>query len=279
MITGPALFLAAPRNKRTITATSAATVRRAQASGGALVSAADTITSTAAAFIPHATAAGVAERSITTAGAATIQHATASAAATITPSAGIPTFISFVTTSGANPATQTVQVGDLMVGMHHRGNNTAAVPDAAAGWTQWGSAYSGNGSSLVLAHKTADSTSEEWGDWVQTSGRRCLWIFRDAAIGVHSGGTQGSGTSFTWPALSIADDSLVCCLLACLTNQTSLSLATEGPSQMVADRLSNNTALALDTDTTLLSTFTPGSAKTLDTASIITYAVFSVVGE
>ncbi|OQC40569.1 MAG: hypothetical protein BWX64_01442 [Acidobacteria bacterium ADurb.Bin051] len=240
------------------------------------------------------------------------------------------------------------QVGDLLVGLHQRNNDTAATPDAAVGWYAWetvlftagtaafvagetltqgavtativrvdrtsgtwgsdaagfltirsraggnfaaGAATSasgaatlsaaqvgrffGAGASSIFAWKIAATTSEVWGDWVQ-GGRRQVWVFRNAAIGVRNGSSVASGTSVAWPELqNIQGPALVGGGLFCNTAQ--VAMTGKGPTgwtERAANAGGGN--FAADTNVTYLNSFAGEGGKTIDTASIHTVGVFSV---
>lgn len=185
-------------------------------------------------------------------------------------------FIGFASHTSLSPTIPPHIVGDLIVGNLSRTGTTPATPDAAEGWTQWEPTYSGNSHSSVFAWKIADSESEQWGNWV-LGGRRCVWVFRNGVVDNHNGSTSASGTSLTWPSLSIAANSFVGAILQFQTAQVSVSRAAQGPNGVTTDRVvAPGGALVMDTDTSRLSSWSPGATRTLDTATTHVQTVFSV---
>jgi hypothetical protein len=199
-----------------------------------------------------------------------------------------PTFVGFATAgAGGAPTFPTHQVADECIGIVQRPNATAAVCDAAEGWTAWlssqtgVSSYTGGGASISYARKVADSTGELWGTWANAaSARSFLWVLRGAVADAHNGSVSTNGVVLNWPALTLAPNSFVGAGLVCNTTQIgAISVAPEeGPDGLGTSRLAANAAGAMDVGASLLSTFAPGTTRTLDTATIHSQTVWSAVG-
>lgn len=203
------------------------------------------------------------------------------------PAVSLPVFVGFAVATGPTDPTLPAHItGDKCIGAQQRNNSTASSPDTGAGWAAWVSSqtgvatYTGTSGSVSIAEQTAAGSGTVWGDWSQTTGRLMVWVLRNAILGKHNGAVVASGTSFTWSGLSIDPNSFVGCGLFCNTAQTTMTIATEAPDQLTADRNSTTVHLASDTDTAVLNSFTGDSegTKPLDTATVSNHFVFSILG-
>lgn len=191
----------------------------------------------------------------------------------------LPVFVGYATATAGVPTMPAHIADDLAYGTCQRGGS-ATLPVPTAPFTTWGTQYSGNTSAIAVG--TADLTgSSVWNAWTNETGRRSCHVFRNAKRGIHAGFNNASGTSFTWPALAILPNSFVIASLFCTTAQTSMN--GHEPSQLTVQRVSSTATPSVRIYDTgdgagLIDSFTPGSAHTLDTATVNNGIVASIEG-
>lgn len=197
---------------------------------------------------------------------------------------GLPFIVGFATSKTGNPTMPAHIPGDLIVGVMARAGSAIPAPDAS--FTTWQS-YGGTASAIQIASKVAASSSETWGTWTQT-GRRLVYVFRNAAKGHIAGDALDTGeatTTLTWPALNggaafTGGASIVCSGFLTATQQTSVT--GHNPTGLDTIRLTdpntssgNDGEVISDTGSTLLTSYA-GETRTLDASSVYTNFIFSV---
>ena len=115
----------------------------------------------------------------------------------------------FIGSAAANAASMTLpahETGDLLIMFAYRSGSTTPPP-VPSGWSTWGTGSGANLNASTGGYKVATSDAETSGDWTAATGLICH-VYRGqrvaGAIGA-VGDTGGSGTTVTYPALSLTD--------------------------------------------------------------------------
>jgi hypothetical protein len=178
------------------------------------------------------------------------------------------------------------QPGDLIIGARPRVGSATSVP-SDEGWTAWAT-YSGSAQTVSVQWKIADSSSEGWGTWSQSGGRRLVWVFRNAQLGHINGAaldTAADTTTLAWPSLNggsaFTDGASIVCGHF-LTSAAQTSVTGHEPTGLTNIRFAeqntvtgNDGEVCADTGTSLLTSYA-GENKTLDTLSTYSIFIFSV---
>lgn len=201
-------------------------------------------------------------------------------------SLGLPFVIGFAQSKSTSPTMPAHQAGDLIIGARSRVGSAASTP-SDENWTTWAT-YTGTATAVSIQWKIAASSSEGWGTWSQTGGRRLVWVFRNAALGHIAGDALDTGeatTTLTWPPLNggaafTGGASLVAGHFLTVNPQTSVT--GHEPTGLANIRFADpNTAtgndgeVCADTGTSLLTSYA-GETKTLDASSPYANFIFSV---